>query len=53
MLMQKQNCKIIALLAKGFKFLINMVMKVGTRKSGESWFSAIKRFFRNGLGVSI
>lgn len=53
MLIQKQDCKIIALLAKGFKFLINMVMKVGSRKSGESWFSAIKRFFRNGLGVSI
>ena len=43
----------LILLAKGFNFLINMVMKVGSRKNGESWFTAIKRFFKKGLGVSI
>ena len=43
----------LALLAKGFTFLVNMVMKVGSRKNGESWFSAIQRFLKNGLGVSV
>ena len=43
----------LILLVKGFNFLINMVMKVGSRKNGESWFTAIKRFFKKGLGVSI
>ena len=45
--------KAISLLAKGFNFLINMVMKCASRKRGESWFSAIKRFLKNGFGVSI
>ena len=43
----------LTLLAKGFKFLINIVMKVGTRKNGESWFVAIRRFLKNGLGICI
>lgn len=37
----------IALLAKGFKFLVDMVMKTASEKNGKSWFNAIKK----GLGV--
>ena len=43
----------LTLLVKGFKFFVNMVMKIGSRKKGESWFTSIKRFLKNGLEISI
>ena len=43
----------ISLFAKGFSFLVNMVLKGGSRKIGESWFSAIRRLLKKGIGVSI
>ena len=37
--------KAVKLVAEGTKFFINMIIKPMSRKSGESWFTAVKRLF--------
>ena len=37
--------KAVKLVAEGTKFFINMIIKPMSRKSGESWFKAVKRLF--------
>ena len=53
MKIQNAVVKGLAIAVKGIKFIANMVIKGGSKRRGESWFSAIKKFAKNNLGFSI
>lgn len=45
--------KSFSYLAKGVKFIGNMIIKKATRYNGESWATAIMRFVRKDLGLVV